>query len=151
MPTMTIERKEKAKNSRTWAVYSHLPFGNLVAIHFEDMVRRRKVGDRIEEIVVTAKEQVEAFRKTPQVAIYRDGKLTKNEILVFDGQVDPENPRFADVVLNWARKQGVQPFKSEAEKARENQFDRVGALEGRVSSIESKLGEILDAVKGSKK
>jgi hypothetical protein len=62
--------------NQIWAVYSHLPGGELVAIHFEDLILKRSGhGGNDQEIMITAKEQYEAFKRSPQVALYINKKL----------------------------------------------------------------------------
>ena len=147
----------KQPENPIWAVYSHLPGGQLVAVHFEDIVRIKKVGDGQEEIRLTSKEQLEAFKRSPQVALYLvekngQGKLIKNEMLVYSG--DPihwKNPRVANLVLDWARAKGAAPVPgaptAKGDSPKTYEYDRrIKSIEDRIDSQDKKLDEILQAI-----
>jgi hypothetical protein len=153
---MPIQRAE----NQIWAVYSHLPGGQLVAIHFEDIKKNKKVGENIEEVFITAKEQLEGFRKAPHVALCMkdpatgEKKLTKNEVFVYDGPGASDlwrNKRAGNVVIDYAKKKGIVPIAASKDQKGDDpktyEYDkRIVAIETRIDEQDKKLDRILEAV-----
>lgn len=147
----------KTLKKQLWAVYNHLPGGHVCAIHFEDFERQKKDGDRTVTVLITAKDQVEGFKKTPQVALNIKGKTVAREVLVYDGPDVQGKPEAADIVLAWAYAKGVEPIQSPAEAAKAAQtpqsIQKIEALEKDVAGLKegmtglgSKLDQILAAL-----
>ena len=137
---------------RIWCVYNHLPGGHVVATHFETYKLRKKLGeDKSEEVTFKAEDQLEGLKRSSYVALNIRGKVEKNKVLRYDGSEDLiDNPRAANVVLDWAKAQGVEAIKS-AEESKEKvgievANTRVDDLERRVSALDTKLDQVLEAV-----
>ena len=144
------------KVNQIWALYNHMPGGNIVAIHFEDIVRKRRDGNRESEQLITAKDQIDSFKKSPQVALNIRGKIVKNEMLVYQGTGDLlGNPNAADVAIDWAIQQGMQPIVSPSAKGdqpKTYEYDaRMKKIEDRQDDMDGKLDKILEAVSEPKK
>lgn len=149
-------RRDKAILNQIWAVYNHLPGGHMVAIHFEEYTRQKRMGnDMTKDVVFTSEEQVKGFEKSDFVALNLKGQILRNKILVYAGSDKDlsRNPKAADVVLEWARQQGVEPIYTKNDKAVKVDDSRMDAVEQRVIKLESKLddqdktlNEILKAV-----
>ena len=102
---------------RIWCVYNHVPGGQLVAIHFDTLTRKKKVGDGTEEIVFSADEQMKGFKGSDFVGLKMAGKdFQKNEVLVFPENVQMDSKDPAGQVLAWAVEQGAEPITAPAEK-----------------------------------
>lgn len=138
--------------NQIWLVYNHMPAGNLVAIHFEDIVRKRRGREGEEEIFISAKEQAENFKKSPQVALYVNKKLVKNEALVYDGPSLFANKRAANVALEWARGRGAEPYVTGKgkEPLPHEHTKRIETLESRVNSMDGKIDRVLEALEAKK-
>lgn len=129
-----------------WAAYNHLPGGQVVVIHFEDFLRGQMRDGKKEEVLITAKEQVEGFRKTPQVAINIKGAITMRQVLIYDGPDVQGEPDAADRVIAWALEKGIRPImKEKVLDPIEN--TRLAAVEKDVAEMKGSLAEILAAVK----
>ena len=130
-----------------WCVYNHLPGGQVMAIHFEDFMRGKKDGDRTVDVLITAKEQAEAFKRTPQVALNIKGKVVAREVLVYEGPDVQGKFEAADMVLAWAREKGIEPIRSQVEMAKDANAPgaaRVAALETKVEGLEKGQNTILE-------
>ena len=139
----------KANGKQIWAAYNHMPGGQIVAIHFEDVTRTKKQGDGQTEILFTADDQLTSFEKSPQVALFVNEKLVKNKMLRYDQGDLRGNPRANDVVIAWAISKGMQPFQSPSDKQHVTPQDharRIDRLEADVAGINSKVDQILAAV-----
>lgn len=155
---MPIKRPE----NQLWCLYSHLPGGQMVAIHFEDITRNKKVGENIEEVFITAKEQMLGFKKAPYVAlciqdpVTGEKKITKNELFVYDGPGASDlwrNKRAANVVIDYAKKKGIVPMPGSKDQKGDDPKtyeynERITKLEGRIDDQDKKLDKILKAVSG---
>lgn len=157
---MPIKRPE----NQIWCIYNHLPGGQLVAIHFEDIEKDRKEGETTKRVLITAKDQMIAFKKAPNVALYvidpatGIGKLTKNELFMYDGPDAInlwQNRRAANVVIDYAKKKGIAPIPGKSDQKGDDpktyEYDkRITALEQGQRSLDQKLDKVLEAV-GAKK
>lgn len=141
-----MEPEIKRPMKQIWCVYNHLPGGHVVAIHFEDFTRKKRDGDRAVEILISAKDQVEGFKKAPQVALNIKGKVVAREVLIYQGEgtFDVQGrPDAADIVLAWAKEKGVEPIRSAAEAAKDTSPGKVAALENRIEGLEKGQSDIL--------
>jgi len=137
---------------RVWCCYNHLPGGHIVATHFETYSLKKKMGgDATEEIKFKAEDQMDGLRRSPYVALNIRGKIEKNKILIYAGSTDlTDDPRAANVVIEWAKSQGMEPIQTKEEKGvGEVANNRVDILERRVSAIDSKLDQVLEAIKSN--
>lgn len=132
-----------------WCVYNHMSGGQVVATHFESRTRKRKMGDdKSEDVLFTAEDQLEGFRKSDFVALkIRDKDLVKNQVLVFPPNEDlPIDP--APAVLAWAEKQGIEPVKSAAEAAKQIASDeKVKQLEAQIYEQKGQISQIMEMLK----
>lgn len=142
----------KQPENNIWTVYNHLPGGQIVAIHFQDVVRTKKLGDSTQEIRISSKESMEAFKRGPQVALYivdkgGNGKLVKNEMLIYKGEtLDWKDPKAASKVIEWARTQGVAPIPSASSSKEAKTYEyteRMERMEKRQNGFEDKLDRVL--------
>lgn len=138
-----------------WVAFNYLPGGQIVVQHFEDLEGQKKIGDNEVDVKVSAKEQVESFKKQDNVALNLKGNLKRNEVLIYAGGDISRNPKAAEVVINWAREQGVQPIKISADQKGDDpktyEYDkRIGALETDIAGLKEGMAKILEAV-GPKK
>lgn len=150
-----METLVRQKFNTIWFTYCHLRNGNLMVSHLTDLVRKRKRPDgHIEDVLVSAKEQLEGFKGQNHICTHVNGVIRKNEVLVYDGDADAllGNPRAANVVLEWAQRKGLAPIvrKSDKEPAPAEMTARVERLESRVGGIEKGIGEIKELL-GAKK
>lgn len=141
--------------NQIWLAFNYMPGGQIVAQHFEDLEGQKKIGDSEHEVKVSAKEQVESFKKQDNVTLFVKGVLKKNEVLIYSGPSLLRNPRAAEVVINWAKEQGMQPIRATADQKgtdpKTYEYDkRIGALEGDVKEIKDGMVKILEAVGGKK-
>lgn len=143
----------KQPENQLWAVYNHMPGGQMVAIHFEDVTRTKKVGEGTQTVLFTGKDQLEAFKKSPQVALFLGGKLTKNEMLVYDGDTRNmwKDPKCASKVLAWATSKGMKNVpgapSGKGDQPKTYEYDqRIGALEEASRKQQVMLEEILARV-----
>ena len=157
---MPIKRPE----NQLWSCYNHLPGGNITAIHFEDITRNKKIGENVEEVFITAKDQLLGFKKAPYVAlciqdpVTGEKRITKNELFVYDGPGASDlwrNKRAANVVIDYAKKKGVVPIQAGQDQKgtdpKTYEYDkRIIKLETRIDEQDKKLDKILEVV-GSKK
>lgn len=131
---------------RLWCSYNHMPGGQVVVQHFENLELERRTGDDTsEKVKFTAEERLKSFEKSDFVALYLKGQLHKNKVLVYDGPDLGDHPRAADMVIEWALKQGQQPIVSKAAPTpvQQDLADRVVKVETRIDSIESKIDQLL--------
>ena len=142
---------QRVIKNQVWAAFNHLPGGQVGTVHFEDVVRTKKVGDSQQDILFTSREQLESFKKQDNVGLNVGGKVVKHEVLVYDGGDLSDNPDAAIVVTEWAmNKKGLQPIRASSDQRGDSpktyEYDkRISALEGKVDSIDSKLDKILEA------
>lgn len=153
---MSLPRPE----NQIWFVFNRLPGGQLTAQHVEDIVRNKKENDGTVKVTILAKDQVESIKKQKEVAIYiidpltKIGKLTKNEIIIYDGpgkEMLWNNPRAANVALDWARSKGAAPIptkgSAKGDDPKTYQYnERIEKLENRIDEQDRKLDQILAAV-----
>lgn len=145
--------------NQIWFVFNRLPSGNLTAQHVEDIVRNKKEGESTVKVTILAKDQLEAIKKQKEVAIYiidpatGVGKLTKNEVIIYDGpgkEMLWNNPRAANVALDWAVKKGAAPLATKSgvkgAPAEYEYSERMKKLEDRQDAQDKKLDKILEAV-----
>ena len=138
---------------QVWIAFNHVPGGQRVAQHFEDLTRRQRGPFGEKEILFTAREQVEGFRKSDSVALLVDGKIMKNEILIYDGPNLLGDPNAALRVLEWSWGKGhrpIQPAKDKEPLAHE-QTRRIEHLERRMGETDSKIDRILELLENKKK
>lgn len=138
-----------------WAAFCALPGGQICVQHFTDTVRKHKTGDNTtEDILFTAAKLVEGFKKQ-DVCVNIKGKITKNEVLVYNGEDLSDNPRAANVVIEWAKAQGLEPIAGSADQKGQDpktyEYDkRIVKLETDVAGIKDDISKILDAVTATK-
>ena len=137
---------------RMWVVYNHMPGGQVTAQKFDHVVRdRRKGDDMTERVVITCEEQIKGFEKSDFVALFLNGTLHKNKLLVYSGPEIPwKDPRAANKVLEWAYAKGVTaktpaPKAGQSAQADPQVSGRIDGLEGRIGVMEQKQAE--DGVK----
>ena len=138
--------------TQVWVAFNTMPGGQRVVQHFEDVTRRQRGPFGEKEIVFTARVQVEGFKKSDIVALYVDGKLVRNEALVYDGPALVGDPDAAKRVLEWSWSKGhrpIQPAKDKEPTAPE-QTRRIEHLERRMGETDSKIDQILDILKPKK-
>ena len=134
-----------------------MPYGTVVATHFEPYKRKKILGgDKVEEILFTAETQLEGLKASQFVALNQNGVITKNKVLVYDeGRDLVDEPHAADIVLEWALKQGVEPIVPNAgtvkpitseQKKIEIMEGRISELEGQLKDNNSKLDKILNLI-----
>lgn len=139
-----------------WAAFCALPGGQIVVQHFTDTVREHKTGDNTtEKIIFTAEKLVEGFKKQ-DVCVNIRGKITKNEVLVYSGEDITDNPRAANIVIEWAKGQGLEPIAASADQRGQDpkayEYDkRIGRLETDVAGMKDDIAKILDAVTSTEK
>ena len=134
-----------------WVAFNYLPGGHIVAQHFEDLEGQKKVGDNEVDVEISAKSQVESFKLQPNVAVNIKGTIKKNEVLIFSGGDLSRNPKAAEVVINWAKQQGLEPIRASADQKGDDpkvyEYDkRISMLEGDVKDIKDGMAKILEAV-----
>ena|SRR3990167_11165693 len=138
----------KAPLNQIWAIYNHLPGGHMVAIHFEDIHRKQHQGNQIKTVLITAKEQVDSFKKADQVALNVNGKIVKNEVIIYQGPTLEGDPKAADKVIAYALAKGMLPILGAAQKAAIAATDgRVAQLEGEVAGLRRELTQVLELLK----
>ena len=100
-----------------WVVYNHMPYGTVVATHFETTIRNQKLAnDTVRRFVYSPEEQLEGFKNTPQVSLCTktkgpDGKevikVEKNKVMIYPLEKDLRGiPDPAAVVIKWAEENG---------------------------------------------
>ena len=137
--------QEKILIETIWAVYCHHPGGQVVATHFEDLYRKRRGIHGEEEVFASAKERLVGFKKSPFVKLNLNGQILSNEMLVYDGPSLAGRPDADRVVLEWARRKGVQPIRAVGEKQAlpYEQTKRIESLEAWKNETDAKLDRIL--------
>ena len=133
--------------NRIWFVFNRMPGGQMTAMHLEDDIRVRKVGDSQEEIIFTSKDQLNAFKKGKEVMLNIGGKILKNDVLVYGGSaISVRNKRAANVALDWARSTGMLPIYPPDQKTTlsEAHSDKINNLEVRVGNMENNIAELLE-------
>ena len=139
--------------TQIWVCFNAMPGGHRVAQHFEDTTRRQRGPFGEKEIVFTAREQVEGFKKSDIVALYVDGKLVRNEVLIYDGPSLVGDFNASTRVLEWSWEKGhrpIQPAKDKEATAPE-QTKRIEHLERRMGETDAKIDQILEILKSGKK
>ena len=134
------------KENTIWIAYNHIPGGQIVAMWFADITRRRKLGgDAVQEVKFPSSEQLEQFKKSSQVAINVKGKLTRNQVLIYNGPALGNDPKAASKVIAWAISQGLEPVVTKAEKdaSPAEMSKRVAMLEGAVTDLQQTQGKML--------
>ena len=141
-------QKEFQKGAETvWVIYNHMPNGHVVVQHFTDEARRQRVGGEgdTKTVIIRAEDQVKGFILSDFVALYQNGKLEKNKVLVYKGEGKIRgNPRAHAVVHAWAREQGVTEYLTERPKT-----PMPGSnpqLEDRVAGLESGQKALADSM-----
>ena len=139
--------------TQTWVAFNALPGGQRVAQHFEDETRTQRgpFGER--EIIFTAKEKVDGFRQSPQVAINIDGRISKNELLVYDGPSLIGDPDAGKRVLDWSWEKGHRPIQQAKEKEPlpHEHTRRIEHLERRIGETDAKIDRVLELLEAGKK
>lgn len=138
-----------------WVSFNKIPGGQVCTQHFYDLEGEKRQGEGEVHVEITAAEQVAAFKRQDDVCVNVNGKITKNEVLVWTGEDLSRNPNAALVVTEWAIKQGLAPIRAAADQKGDDpktyEYDkRINALEGRIDAQDKKLDSILEAV-GAKK
>ena len=132
--------------NQVWCIYNHLPGGQVVAIHFEDIYRNQKQGEGTMEVLISSKAQVEGFKQSPQVALNIMGKISPREVLQYQGPSLEGNPKAAKIVIEWARERGIQPIRTAAEIAKDAAQGGSAAL-ARIEALEKDVAGIKDSIK----
>lgn len=143
-----LEANEPYSKNRVWVVYNHMPYGKVVATHFDTVVRNQKLPDEtVRRVLFTSEEQMEGFLKTPQVSLCvatkgLDGneilKIEKNKVLIYPKEKDLSNLRDpAEVVLKWAEEMGVRQVPDPKNKEiPKTDFERIVKMETRIAMLE---------------
>lgn len=134
------------KENMIWIAYNHMPGGQIVVMWFADIVRHRKLGgDATQEVKFPSSDQLTEFKKGAQVATNVKGKLTRNQVLVYNGPSLGADPKANSKVIAWAIEQGLEPIITKAEKdaSPAEISKRVAALEGGMEDVQKTQGRIL--------
>lgn len=101
---------QKPPSKRIWFVYNHIPGGHVIVSHVETRTRTRKRGEDTEEVTTSAEQELEGIKKSDFIGLKLKGSdFKKNHVLVFpQGMELPTDP--APTVLDWAYKQGIEPY-----------------------------------------
>lgn len=102
----------KRPDRQMWIAFNHIPNGQIVVQHFEDIVREKKAGDdQVKRVKFSCETQIEGFRHSDFVGLYENGKIVKNKVLIFPRDRDIIGaPNAANVVIEWAIKEmGMMP------------------------------------------
>jgi len=137
--------------NQIWIAFNQMPGGHIIVQHFEDTVRKQKVGDQIIDHEISSKEQVAAFKKSDFVALNINGRKVKNEVLIYQERDLSGNPKAADVVIEWAKGKGLQPIQSSPTQEQSKPFEydkRIATIEKRLDGQDEKLDKILRLVGG---
>ena len=146
----------KIHDKQIWACYNHHPGGQMVATHFERLSRKKRVGDQEVEVTATPIDQLKAYEKSEFVVLNINGVITKNKMLIYTPEHDlSEEMNAADIVLEWAQKQGFKPIKTPEEKMKQDttpteQMRRIDAVENKLADQDKKIDQILAAIQGLK-
>lgn len=137
--------------NQIWIAFNYMPGGHIVVQHFEDLEGQKKIGDGAVDVKVSAKEQVDAFKKQDNVTLFLKGVLKRNEVLIYNGGNLSNNPKAAEVVINWALEQGLQAIRPSADQKgtdpKTYEYDkRISALENGQKETNDKLDKVLDAL-----
>lgn len=137
--------------NQIWIAFNYLPGGHIVAQHFEDLEGQKKVGEGEIDVAISAKQQVESFKKQDNVALLIKGVLKKNDVLIYPGPSLKTNHKAAEVVINWAKEQGLEPIRPTADQkgdqAKTYEYDkRISALEAGQKETNDKLDKVLEAL-----
>ena len=130
--------------NQIWIAYNHLPGGHIVVMHFEDIARQMRQGEQTKTVKITAKEQVDNFKKSPQVALNVGGKIVRNEVLLYQGPALEGDPQAADKVIAYADSKGMKAIVPlNAHVAESGPDSRVSRLETDVANLKTGQHEIL--------
>ena len=143
MPTVA-----RAIMNQIWIAYNHMPGGQIVVQHFEDITRQKKTGDNhTQTIEFKAETQLAGFEKSDFVALYQNGKLTRNKVLVFPKDKDLRYLRnAADVVIEWAWQQGMEPAPSASKPKVALASDPLKPIDPRIQDLERSNSDLQDNV-----
>ena len=133
--------KPKTFINDIYVAFNYMPGGQIATQHFVDEVKKRKNGDLVEEIHISAVDAARDFKKSQFVALNLDGKLVKNEVLVYDGPSLGNNPRAQQMVKDWAIAKGLQPVKPPESQAKAMPYQhekRIDRLEERQDKTDKK-------------
>lgn len=144
----------KAHDKQIWAAYNHVPGGQIIVTHFERSSRKKRVGDQEIEVTATPMDQLKSYEKSEFVALNLNGSITRNKMLIYTPEHDlSEEPNAADVVIEWAQKQGLKPIKTAEEKMKQDttpteQMRRIDVVENKLAAQDEKIDKILAAIQG---
>ena len=142
----------KIHDKQIWAAYNHVPGGQIMVTHFERSSRKKRVGDQEIEVTATPMDQMKAYEKSEFVALNLNGTITKNKMLIYTPQNDlSEEPNAADIVIAWAKEQGLRAIKTAEEKMKQEttpteQMRRIDAVENKIAEQGTKIDQILSAI-----
>lgn len=147
--------KAVERGNQIWIAFNYMPGGHIVVQHFEDLEGQKKIGENAIDVKISAKEQVEAFKKQDNVTLFLKGVLKRNEVLIYSGGSLLNNPKAAEVVINWALEQGLQPIRPSPDQKgtdpKTYEYDkRISALEDGQKTTNEKLDKVLDALAAKK-
>ena len=139
-----------------YVAFNYMPGGQISVQHFVDDQRKRRVGEQVEEILIKAADAAKDFKKSEFVALNINGKIVKNEVLVYDGPPLGNNPRAQQIVKDWAISKGLQPIRPPESQAKGMPYQyekRIDTLEARqdktdkkIDNVSEKLDKVLEAV-----
>ncbi len=115
------------------------------AAHFEDETLKRRGPHGEEEVLFTAQERVNAAKRQVDVALNLNGKIMRNEFLVYDGPPLWGDRDAAKKVLSWAQARGLQPITTPKgkEPLPHEHTKRIEMVEARLNEQDAKLDKIL--------
>lgn len=148
--------KAVKNGNQIWVAFNKTPGGQICVQHFEDLEGDKKQGENEVHVEVSAEEQVKSFKLQDDVCVNVNGVIKLHEVLTHPH--DPSlqrNKNAADVVIEWAKKQGLKPIQATADQKgtdpKTYEYDkRISSLEGDVKEIKGSLDKILEAVGAAK-
>lgn len=133
---------------KIWFVYNHNPGGQVVVSHVETRKRRRNLGgEKYEEIIITAEQDLEGIIKSSFITLkLKDKPLQKNKVLVFPSSEElPKDP--AGKVLEWAYAQGIEAYEPEKQTTdRQASMEKMKLMEGEILSLQKKIDSLTEAL-----
>ena len=141
-----LNNKQTANLDAIWAVYNHMPNGQVVVTRFIEETRQKKVGGEgaTQKVVITAEQQFIAFILSDFVALYQNGKLEKKKALIYTGNARLKgDPRAHAVVHKWAEEQGVKEYLVSRPKT---VIPTAPDVENRLAGLESGQKELAGAL-----
>lgn len=136
------------KDEVIYFCYNHFPGGQVMFSYAKASSIDRKMGDdQVQTIRHTAKENLDAIKKSGYVSLKMKGKdLVKNEILVYPKDLDvPDDP--GPAVLAWAYENGIEPYVNPNEQKKDDfSVMKLSSLEETVKTQQAQIEQLLALV-----